>query len=77
MWFKVFMGIMIPVLAIAWLAYWLWQRKLDKEEAAMTKEEKSSERLKKTHSELSDWAQQMAQFKKPERKPPPPPSEQQ
>jgi hypothetical protein len=77
MWFKVFMGIMLPVLAIAWIAYWLWQRKLDREEAKLTKVEKSSDRLKKTHSEVSDWAKQMANFKKPERKPSPPPSESQ
>ena len=70
MWFKVFMGISLPVLVIAWIAYWLWQRKLDKEEAAMPQHEKASERLKQTRGEVADWAQQMAKFKKPTRKPP-------
>ena len=65
MWFKIFMGVSIPALAIGWLAYWLWQRKLDKEEAQTPKEEKSSERLKQTRNEVSDWAKQMANFKKP------------
>jgi len=67
MWYKVFMCIAIPVVAIAWLAYWLHEKKLDREEAAMPKSQRSSERLKKTRSEVSDWAQQMANFKRPTR----------
>jgi hypothetical protein len=63
--FKVFMCIAIPLLAIAWIAYWLWQRKLDQQEAEMPKHQTSSVRLQKTREEVSDWAQQMASFKKP------------
>ena len=63
--FKVFMCIAIPLLAIAWIAYWLWQRKLDQQEAEMPKHHTTSVRLQKTREEVSDWAQQMASFKKP------------
>ncbi len=63
--FKVFMCIAIPLLAIAWIAYWLWQRKLDQEEAQMPEHKTTSVRLQKTRDEVSDWAQQMADFKKP------------
>jgi len=63
--FKVFMCVAIPLLAIAWIAYWLWQRKLDADEAKMPEHETSSVQLRKSRSEVSDWAQQMASFKKP------------
>jgi hypothetical protein len=43
-------------------------RKVCEEEKQQPKEE--SKRLTKTKSEVSDWAQKMAQFKKPERKKP-------
>jgi len=43
-------------------------RKVCEEERQQPKQE--SKRLKKTKSEITDWAQKMAQFKKPERKPP-------
>ena len=61
------MCIAIPLLGIAWIAYWLWQRKLDAEEAKMPEHHTSSERLQKTRNEVADWAQQMANFKKPTR----------
>jgi len=65
--FKVFMCIAVPLLAIAWIAYWLWQKKLDAEEAKMPKHKTSSVHLQKTREEVMDWAQQMANFKKPTR----------
>ena len=68
--YKILMGISLPLLAIGWLAYWWWERKLDKEEAAMPEGDKSTDTLKKSRSDVADWAAQMAEFKKPERKPP-------
>jgi hypothetical protein len=61
--YKIFMLIALPVLAIGWVAYAIWIRKVREEEKKMPKQE--SERLQKTKSEISDWAQQMANFKKP------------
>ena len=60
--YKIFMIIAIPVLLIGWAAYWLWTRKLDEEEK---KQPKESQRLTKTKSEISDWAQKMAAYKPP------------
>ena len=65
--FKVFMCTAVPLLAIAWIAYWLWQRKLDAEEESMPEHHTSSERLRKTRNEVADWAQQMANFQTPKR----------
>ena len=67
--YKVFMLIAIPILIIGWVAYWLWMRKVIEEEKNQPKKE--SQRLTKTKSEISDWAQKMANFKKPEIKKPP------
>ena len=66
--YKIFMIIAIPVLLIGWAAYWLWDRKMVEEEK---KQPKESQRLTKTKGEISDWAKQMAKFKKPEIKRPP------
>lgn len=66
--YKIFMLIAIPILLIGWVAYWLWMRKITEEEKKRPKE---SQRLTKTKSEISEWAQQMANFKKPEIKKPP------
>jgi len=63
--FKVFMCIAIPLLAVAWIAYWLWQKKLDADEAKMPEHETSSVQLRQTRNEVAGWAQQMASFKKP------------
>ena len=63
------MLIAIPAVIIGWVAYWLWMRKIIEEEKKQPK--KVSQRLSKTKSEISDWAQQMANFKKPEIKRPP------
>ncbi len=69
MWYKIFMLIAIPAVIIGWVAYWLWMRKIIEEEKKQPKKE--SKRLSKTKSEISDWAQKMANFKKPEMKRPP------
>ncbi|MHC4242118.1 MAG: hypothetical protein ACYSU4_06915 [Planctomycetota bacterium] len=68
--YKIFMLIAIPAVIIGWVAYWLWMRKIIEEEKKQPKK-KDSQRLTKTKSEISDWAQQMANFKKPEIKKPP------
>ncbi len=69
MWYKIFMLIAIPAVIIGWVAYWLWMRKIIEEEKKQPK--KQSKRLTKTKSEISEWAQKMADFKKPEIKKPP------
>ncbi len=66
--YKIFMIIALPALAIGWIAYMIWIRKVREEEKKMPKQE--SQRLRKTKSEISDWAQQMANFKKPIHKQP-------
>lgn len=63
MFYKVFMLIAIPALAIGWIAYYLWMRKVIEEEKNQPKPE--SQRLKKTKTEVSDWAQKMAAYKPP------------
>ncbi len=68
--YKIFMLITIPVLIIGWVAYWLWMRKIIEEEKKQP-QKKESQRLTKTKSEVSDWAQKMANFKKPEINKPP------
>ena len=64
--YKTFMLIALPVLAIGWVAYALWMRKVLEEEKKQPKPQ--SQRLTKTKSEISDWAQQMAAYKPPPRK---------
>jgi len=68
--YKIFMIIALPVLAIGWIAYALWMRKVREEEKKQPKQ--ISERLQKTKSEVADWAKKMAEFQTPKRKPPPP-----
>lgn len=63
MWYKVFMLIAIPAVAIGWIAYYLWMRKVIEEEKNQPKPQ--SQRLKKTKTEISDWAQKMAAYKPP------------
>lgn len=62
--YKIFMLIAIPALAIGWIAYALWERKMREEEKKQPKPE--SQRLTKTKSEISDWAKKMAAYKPPE-----------
>jgi len=61
--YTIFMLIAIPVLAIAWIAYVLWERKIREEEKNQPKPQ--SHRLVKTKTEVADWAQKMAQYKPP------------
>jgi hypothetical protein len=63
--YKIFMVIALPLLAIAWIAYLLWQRHLDELEKNQAK--KSSHRLDKSRGEVADWAAKMASFKPPKR----------
>ncbi len=72
-WYAIFMFIMIPILGIAWVIYYFWNKKMEALEDAEKK--KGSKRLQKTHTEVSDWAQQMAQFKGPPKRPPNQPDE--
>ena len=61
--YKIFMLIAIPALIIGWIAYWLWQRKIEEEEK--NKPKQVSQRLTKTRSEVTDWAKKMAEFESP------------
>lgn len=61
--YKIFMLITLPALAIGWIIYALWERKMREEEKNRPKPQ--SKRLTKTKSEISDWAQQMAAYKPP------------
>ncbi len=62
------MLIAIPALIIGWISYYLWERKMRAEEVKQPKQE--SQRLKKTKSEVADYAQKLKDFKKPTRKQP-------
>ena len=64
--YKIFMLIAIPALAIGWIAYALWERKMREEEKKQPKQ--VSERLTKTKSEVSDWAKKMAAYQPPKPK---------
>jgi hypothetical protein len=64
--YKIFMLIALPVLAIGWIAYALWEHKMREEEKKLPKPE--SQRLTKTKSEVSDWAKKMAAYQPPKRK---------
>ena len=61
--YKLFMLITVPVLAVAWLGYWLWNRRLTKLEKSQPRQK--SERLQKTNSELDDWAQKIKESESP------------
>lgn len=61
--YKVFLAIALPILAVAWIAYYLWQRHLDELEKDQPKQ--ASQHLQKGRSEVSDWAQKMAAYKPP------------
>jgi hypothetical protein len=61
--YKVFMLVAIPALIIGWVVYWLWHRKVEEEEK--NKPKQVSQRLKKTRSEVTDWAKKMAEFESP------------
>ena len=61
--YKLFMIVGLIVVGLGWAAYFLWDYKMRKEEAKQPK--KRSERLLKTHGEVSDWAKKMAEFQSP------------
>ena len=61
--YVIFMLVMVPILAGGWLAYWLYMRKVEKEEKSKPKQ--VSKRLTKTRTELSDWAKKMAEYQPP------------
>ena len=61
--YKIFMLIALPILAIGWIAYAMWERKMREEEKNRPKPQ--SKRLTKTKSEISDWAQKMAAYEPP------------
>ena len=66
--YKILMLIAVSALTIGWIAYALWERKMRAEEAKQPKQE--SQRLKKTKSEVADYAQKLKNFKKPTHKQP-------
>ncbi len=64
--YKIFMIVGLVVVAVGWIAYALWDYKLRQEEKK--EPPKRSKRYRKSQSEVSDWAKQMAQFEKPKAK---------
>ncbi len=66
--YKIFMLIAVSALAIGWIAYAIWMRKVCEEEKQQPKQE--SQRLKQTRNEVTDYAQKLKNFKKPTHKQP-------
>lgn len=64
--FKTVMIIAIVALAIVWAIYGIYEYKMRQEEKKHPKQ--PSERLRKTRSEIADWAKKMAEFEPPKRK---------
>lgn len=64
--YTIFMIIAVPVLAIAWIAYALWERRMREEEKNQPKPQ--SQRLVKTKTEVADWAKKMAEYQPPKPK---------
>jgi hypothetical protein len=67
-WYGIFMIVGVIVVAGGWIAYFLWDRKLRKEEEQQPK--RRGTRLVKAQSEVADWAKKMAEFKSPAPKKP-------
>ncbi|MHC4520422.1 MAG: hypothetical protein ACYTAS_17685 [Planctomycetota bacterium] len=61
--YKIFMIIGVIVVGGGWIAYGIYEYKMRQEEKKQPK--KRSARLQKSQGEVSDWAKQMASFKKP------------
>ncbi len=61
--YKIVMIVGVIAVAVGWIAYAIWDYKMRQEEKKQPP--KRSERLEKTHGELSDWAKKMAEFKSP------------
>ena len=64
--FKIIMIIAVVILAACWIAYGIYEWKMRADEKKHPRQ--SSRRLRRTRSEVADWAQKMASFKKPEYK---------
>ncbi|MCX5644704.1 MAG: hypothetical protein NTZ17_08455 [Phycisphaerae bacterium] len=65
--YAIFMILGVLVVGAGWIAYYLWDRKMNKEEESQPKPQ--TERRQKTKSEVSDWAKKMAEFKGPPKRP--------
>ena len=65
--YAIFMIIGVLVVSAGWIAYYLWDRKMCKEEENQPKPQTA--RRNKTKSEMSDWAKKMAEFKGPPKRP--------
>lgn len=63
MWYKIFMIIGVIVVGGGWIAYGIYEYKMRQEEKKQPRQR--SARLRKSQGEVSDWAKQMAEFKKP------------
>ena len=61
--YKIFMLVMVPLLAVGWLIYWLYTKKLEKE--AKNRPKQVSSQLTKSRNEVTDWAKKMANFESP------------
>ena len=61
--YKIIMIVGVIVVATGWIIYGIWDYKMRQQEKNQPKPR--SERYKKTQNELSDWAKQMAAYKKP------------
>jgi hypothetical protein len=66
--FKTIMIIGVVVVGLGWIAYGIYEYKMRQEEKKNPPVR--SERFDKSKSEVSDWAKQMASFKKPVHKKP-------
>ncbi len=64
--FKTVMIIAAVALAIGWAIYGIYEHKMRQEEKKHPRQ--PSERLRKTRSEIADWAKKMAEFEPPKRK---------
>ena len=64
--YKIFMLVALPVLAIAWIAYWLWMRMVREKEKDQPRQ--VSKRLSTSRSDVSDWTQKMKEAESPRAK---------
>jgi len=64
--YKIIMIVGVVAVAVGWIAYAIWDYRLRQEEKKQPP--KRSARLRKTQSEVSDWAQKMAAYQKPKAK---------
>ena len=62
-WYTIFMLVALPILGAGWIGYAIWIHKIRKEEKVRGKP--VSARLRKTRTEVSDWAQKMKEHKSP------------